>query len=311
MNEQVFSRYDCMTVGEASRITTALAPDYIRADRKELDSLYHFDVVNKKPKPTTVPEYKQAQIAWARIVENNGWIAQYLSNHDFPRQVSRFGNDQQYRVESAKMLATLTHTLPGTPYVFQGEEIGMTNVAFDTIEDYNDAGTVGKYHTMVRNGKSPEETLRTLQPVSRDNARTPCQWDDTENAGFTTGKPWLKLNPRYKEINYKADRSSPDSIFAYYQKLIAMRKDNPALLDGIFQMLLPEHPEVVMYLRKCTRQTLLVIANFSNSSNKVELPEEVTGHCWQRLLTNYEGSAPSLERETWQPWEAEIYELAQ
>lgn len=310
MNEEVFSRYDCMTVGEASRITAQLAPDYIRASRRELDSLYHFDVCNKKEAPTTVPEYKQAQIAWAQVVENNGWIAQHLSNHDFPRQVSRFGNDQEYRIPSAKMLATLTHTLPGTPYVYQGEEIGMTNVAFDTIDDYNDAVTVGQYHTMVDAGIPAADALAKLQPLSRDNPRTPYQWNSKENAGFTTGKPWIKVNPRYTEINYEADRKSPDSIFAYYQKLIAMRKDNPAFVDGVFEMLLPQHPEVVMYLRRCARQTLLVIANFSDDKNKVALPPEVTEHKWTRLLSNYEG-APSLDRNTWHPWEAEIYELSE
>lgn len=309
MNREVFSKYDIMTVGEAARITPSLAPDYIRAQRQELDSMYHFDICHRKQNPPTVLEYKKAQTVWCNVLQNDAWLAQHLSNHDFPRQVSRFGNDREYRVESAKMLATLTHTMPGTPYVYQGEEIGMTNVEFATIEEYNDPYTVGNFHAMVESGVSEEDAWAKLRHISRDNPRTPYQWDNSENAGFTTGTPWLKVNPRYTEINYAADRKSQDSIFAYYQKLIAMRKDHPAIVDGVFEMLLPEHPQVVMYLRRCTRQTLLVIANFSNSEAKADLPQEVKAHSWTRLLSNRKNTSPSLEREAWLPWEAEIYEL--
>ena len=312
MNENVFSRYDCMTVGEGTRCPVTSAPKYVCAHRKELDSIYHFDIVQRMEKPPTVLQYKQTQINWSKVVENNGWIAQHLSNHDFPRPVSRFGDDQAYRVESAKMLATLTHTLPGTPYIYQGDEIGMTNVAFDSIEDYNDPYTVGSFLTRTAAGEPEDYVWSKLRPISRDNARTPYQWDATENAGFTTGKPWLKVNPRYTEINYEADRSSPDSIFEYHKKLTAMRRENPAIVDGLFEMLLPEHPQVVMYLRRCNRQTLLVIANFCGNENPVELPESVTAHKWQRILTNREETVPSLEsRAAWLPWECEVYELAE
>lgn len=310
MNERVFSRYDCMTVGEASRVTADIAPDYIRAGRKELDSLYHFDVCHRNPNPPTVLQYKAAQMRWAKVVENDAWLAQHLSNHDFPRQVSRFGDDQAYRKESAKLLATLTHTLPGTPYVYQGEEIGMTNVAFETIEEYDDPYTVGQYHAMRKAGIDEETVWAKLRPISRDNPRTPYQWNNSENAGFSTGKPWLKLNPRYPEINLEADRKDPDSIFAYYQKLIAMRKDNPAIIDGLFEMLIPEDEKIVMYLRKCTRQTLLVVANFSGDSLELPVPEQVAGHRWEKLLTNYEGS-DCLAATALKPWEAAIYELVE
>ncbi|MBR3979341.1 MAG: alpha-glucosidase [Oscillospiraceae bacterium] len=309
MNREVFSRYDCMTVGEASRVNSVTGADYIRADRKELDSLYHFDICHRLPKPPTVLEYKQAQMRWYKTLENNAWLAQHLSNHDYPRQVSRFGDDTTYRVESAKMLATLTHTMPGTPYVYQGEEIGMTNVEFPTIEQYNDPYTVGQYHALTKAGEPEETVWAKLRPISRDNPRTPYQWDDSENAGFTTGKPWLEVNPRYKEINVVADRAMENSIFAYYQKLIALRKENPAMVNGTLEMLLPEHPEVVMYLRKTCRQTLLVVCNFSGKEIRVELPAEVKAHGWQRILTNREDTIPSLERSRWLPWEAEIYEL--
>lgn len=311
MNEQVFSKYDCMTVGEAVRCTADIAPLYVNANRKELDSIYHFDIVQREETPPTVMQYKQAQIRWANVVEDNGWIAQYFSNHDYPRPVSRFGDDQKYRVESAKMLATLTHTLPGSPYIYQGDEIGMTNVAFDSIEDYNDPYTVGSFYARVQAGESAEYVGSKLFPISRDNARTPYQWDDSENAGFTTGKPWLKVNPRYTEINFEADRASDDSIFAYHRKLIDMRRENPAIIDGRFEMLLPEHEQVVMFLRRCAQQTLLIIANFCGNENPVQLPEAITAHSWKRILTNRESTIPSLERTAWLPWEVEIYELSQ
>ena len=310
MHKNVFSHYDMMTVGETAQMTPELALLYTGRSRKELDSLYHFEIVNRKPKPVTVPEYKAAQQRWTKVIEEGGWIAQHLSNHDFPRHVSRLGNDGKYRVESAKLLATLTHTMPGTPYVYQGEEIGMTNVCFESIEDYNDRYTVGSYYARVNAGEAPEQVLCDLRPLSRDNARTPYQWDGSANAGFTTGKPWIKVNPRYTEINYAADRAAEKSIFAYYQKLIAQRKCHPAIVEGDFRMLLPEHEKVVMYLRKCDAETLLVVANFSDETVKTEWPEELKEFAWKRVLTNREDTAPSMDGRTeWLPWEAEIYQI--
>ena len=186
----------------------------------------------------------------------------------------------------------------------------MVNVCYDSIEDYNCCYTVGDYRAMMENGVDPKEALKKLAPRSRDNARTPYQWDATENAGFTTGKPWIKVNPRYTEINLEADRKDPDGIFAYYQKLIAMRKEQPAILEGDLEYLLEDHPQVVMYLRSCTRQTMLVVVNLSGETVDVQWPEQVKKHQWKRILTNREEIAPGLEREQWLPWEAEIYTLA-
>ena len=160
---------------------------------------------------------------------------------------------------------------------------------------------------MVANGAAPQEALKILGPKSRDNARTPYPWDDSENAGFTTGKPWLKLNPTYKEINLAADRSAPDSIFAFYQKLIAMRQEHPAILDGDLEFFLNEHPSVIMYTRSCAREKMLVIANKSDERAAVELPAALAEHKWERILSNYPEEKPSLERDQWLPWECEIY----
>ena len=187
----------------------------------------------------------------------------------------------------------------------------MTNVYFDTIDDYNERYTVGKYNTMIEAGEKPEVALGKLRAMSRDNARTPYQWSASPNAGFTTGKPWIKVNPRYPEINYEADRASSDSIFDYYKKLTALRREHPAVVDGDFRFLLFDHPKIVMYLRKCARETLLVVTNFSDDPVPVEIPEELKEYKWKRVLTNREDTAPSLEgREAWLPWEAEVYALS-
>lgn len=296
-----------MTVGECGNLSSDGALDYISQGHNEIDMLFHFEI-GKNPKIITVNEYKETEQRWIDLMKNNAWITQFLTNHDTPRQVSRFGNDQEYRVPSAKLLATLTHTMPGTPFVYQGEEIGMTDVYFETIDDYDERYTVGKYWTMVEAGEDPKVALDKLRAMSRDNARTPYQWDDSTNAGFTTGKPWIKVNPRYTEINYAADRASSESIFEYYKKLLNLRKTHPAIIDGEFQFLLMDHPQIVMYLRKCARETMLVVCNFSNETVNVEIPQELNGYKWERILTNHADTQPSLEGRTqWKPWEAEIY----
>ena len=208
------------------------------------------------------------------------------------------------------MLTILIHTSPGIPFIYQGEEMGMVNVQFDSIDDYNCCYTLGDYNAMIAGGISPEEALKVLGPKSRDNARTPYQWNSSENAGFTTGKPWLKVNPRYTEINLEADLASPDSIFAYYQKLTQMRKTCPAIIDGDLQFYLNDHPNVIMYTRRCARQTLLIIANKSDNTLPIQIPQELKQYKWKRLLTNREASVPSMEEgRQWLPWEAEVYTI--
>ncbi len=310
INRNVWSQYDIMTVGETGNLSSDGALDYICQSHNEIDMVFHFEI-GKNPNIITVNEYKETQQRWIELMKQNAWISQFMTNHDSARQVSRFGNDKEYRVPSAKLLATLIHTMPGTPFVYQGEEIGMTNVFFETIDDYNERYTIGKYNTMIEAGVEPEEALSKLRDTSRDNARTPYQWNDSENAGFTTGKPWIRVNPRYTEINYEADRKSPDSVFNYYKELIKMRKEHPSVVDGDFEFLMMEHPKMVIYRRKCARETLLVVCNFSDDAVKVELPEEIKASKWERILTNYSDTTPSVEGRTeWLPWEAEVYTLA-
>ena len=184
----------------------------------------------------------------------------------------------------------------------------MTNVQFEEFNDYCDLSMKSRSAAMLAAGRSWEEIRSELCPLSRDNSRTPYQWNNGENAGFTTGTPWLKLNPRYPEINLEADRAADDSVFSWYQQLIAMRKENPAIMDGLFEMLLPEHPQIVMYQRSCTRQTLLVVANFGDAPTELKKPAQLADHGWKRLMTNYSDEAPALETGKLQPWQAEIYE---
>ena len=306
----VFGPADCYVVGEGAGVHACNAAEYISESRQEVSSVYHFDMASRKRAPLTNAHFRKIEQSWADLYRNNCWGTQYLSNHDSQRQVSQHGDDGQYRVESAKLLATLLHTCPGSPYLYQGEEIGMVNVQFDSIEDYNCCYTLGDYRSMMENGVPHEEAIRRVGRQSRDNARTPYQWDDSENAGFTTGKPWMKVNPRYTEINLEADRKSPDSIFAYYQKLITMRKEHPAILDGHLEFVDNDDEQILMYTRSCARETLLIVANKSGEPATLPLPENLQGHSWKLELSNYTDTAAQPQNVTWRPWECAVYSLA-
>ncbi len=307
---EVFGPRDCMTVGEGAGVSYHNASDYVCSSREEIDMVYHFDLSYRARYSLPTEHFRKIQGRWAEVLERDGWSVQYLSNHDSARQVSCYGCDSdEFRADSAKLLATLIHTTPGTPFIYQGEEIGMVNVKYDRIEDYNCRYTVGDYHAMVASGVSAEEALTRLAPRSRDNARTPYQWNAQANAGFTSGTPWLKVNPKYPEINLEKDLNSKDSIFAYYRELTKMRRENPAVVDGNLRFLLEEHPQVLMYTRSCARQTLLILANNSGSAASFELPDEIQNQAWKRLLTNKQDTVPSLdENRLLLPWEVEIYE---
>ena len=304
----VFGPYDCYTVGEGSGINAANAASYISEGAEQISSVYHFMLSSRKRNPFTHAQFRKVQKDWADLSKQNCWATQYFSNHDSQRQVSHYGSEK-FRVPSAKLLAALLHTTPGTPYLYQGEEIGMVNVQFDTIEDYNCCYTVGDYNSMIFKGVDPETAIKTVGPRSRDNARTPYQWDASENAGFTTGKPWIKVNPKYTEINLEADRKAPDSVFAYYQKLIEMRKTHPAILDGDLNFYMEDSDQVLMYTRACARETLLIVANKSDEKATIQLPEELANHQWKLVLGNYGKDKTILERGEAEPWECDIYTL--
>ncbi|HJV31915.1 MAG TPA: alpha-glucosidase [Bacillales bacterium] len=274
MNNEVISNYNVMTVGEMPGTSPEDAVVYTNPENNELNMVFtfehmNFDCVNGDKwdlKPLDLVELKRNFEKWQTSLFGVGWNSLYWNNHDQPRIVSRFGNDHEYRVKSAKMLATCLHMMQGTPYIYQGEEIGMTNVHFETLDDYRDIELLNMYNEKTLLGWSHERIMESIYTKGRDNARTPIQWDDSLNGGFTTGTPWIKVNPRYKEINAKAALEDPNSIYYYYQKLIQLRKEKDIITIGRFELILPDDPNVFAYKRIGEKETLLVLCNFSDQS---------------------------------------------
>ena len=312
MNDKVLSKYDIMTVGETPGATVEDAILYTAEDRKELQMVFQFEHmdVDSGPGgkwdvvPWTLVKLREILHKWQIGLAEQGWNSLYLNNHDQPRMVSRFGNDDQYRMISAKMLATLLHTLKGTPYIYQGEEIGMTNVKFSALEDYQDIETHNMYRERVTEGGGDHDTiLNAIHIKGRDNARTPMQWNADANAGFTKGTPWLKLNPNYNSINVEQALADPESIFYYYQRLISLRKENPIMVYGDYELLLPEHEYLYAYTRTLENEKWLVLLNFSDTPQKVDLLAELK-ETRKVIIGNYE-DAPV--KETLRPYEAIVY----
>ena len=306
LNEHVFSLHDIMTVGETGNLTSVKALDYVAEKAHEINMVFHFEIA-KNAHLVSVPEYKDIQKRWAAVIKQGGWGTQYLTNHDSPRQISRFGDDKEYRVESGKMLAMLTHTQPGTVYIYQGEEIGMINVDFPDISYYNEKYTVGKYHSMINQGVSPKEALDSLKMMSRDNVRTPMQWSNAENAGFSDAKPWLAVNPTYLDINVEAALTDPTSIFYTYQQLIALRKKHPVMVYGDYCPILEQYDNIVAYTREFEGEKWLMVFNFQNMKQKVVFPQELDVDSYQLLMCNYD-SIP--KHEQLRPYEGRIYVIS-
>ena len=268
---------DCMV---SDSITTLWRE--IRADRR-------FGENKWTDKKMDLRKMKEVLTRWEKGLEGIAWNSLFWENHDQPRSVSRYADDGRYRVRSAKMLATCLHMMQGTPYVYQGEELGMTNAPFQSVSDFRDLDSINAYRDLVKDQKvfTEEEMLRFLRKKSRDNARTPFQWDDSENGGFTTGTPWMPVNPNYKEINAKAELQDPQSVFYYYKKLIQLRKEYPVIVYGKYQLLLPDDPDLFVYTRELEKEKLLVVCNFSGKEQSIQLPEEfVNGKC---LISNLPG----------------------
>jgi oligo-1,6-glucosidase len=324
MKEQALSPYDMMTVGEALFATTARAVELTDEQTGPLDMVFQFDhmVLDKDPdvpggwslRSWRLLDLKQVMTRWQKDLEEKGWNSVYLSNHDQPRQVSRFGDDGEYRVESAKMLATFLHMLQGTPYIYQGEEIGMTNVAFPSIEDYRDIWTHNGYREMVEErGVDRETVMELVHRNSRDNARTPMQWDDSENAGFTRGTPWINVNPNYPQINARQALADPASIFYYYRQLIRLRRANPVIVYGGYDLILDDDEAIYAFTRTLEDDRLLVILNFTTGAPVFVVPEGLPAHNTELLISNYSVDAAEDIRKllTLRPFEARVYRLKQ
>jgi oligo-1,6-glucosidase len=319
MNQETVSQYDVMTVGEMPGASVEEAKLYTDENRYETNMVFQFEHVDLDAGPGGKWDLRPLKLAdlrdnftkWQKGLEEIGWNSLYLNNHDQPRMVSRFGNDKTYRVESAKMLATFLHTLKGTPYIYQGEELGMTNVRFDTIDDYRDIEILNMYREkVIENGEDVQKVMESIYVKGRDNARTPMHWDESEHAGFTTGIPWLKVNPNFKEINAKRAVADSNSVFHYYRNLIQLRKLNPIMVYGSYDLILPDHEQIYAYVRRYEGQTLLVMLNFSSEKPVFELPTEISYVDKKLLIHNYEVSDDeSIEKIELKPYEARVYVL--
>lgn len=317
MNRKVLSHYDLITVGEAAGVTLEEAKRYANADGSELNMVFQFEHMGGGPEADNhygkwdshkmpLPVWKKILSRWQTGLEGKAWNSLFLSNHDQPRSVSWFGNDsEQYREISAKMLGTCLHMMQGTPYVYQGEELGMCNAYFDQLDDYRDIESLNAYKELTETcGVSHEEMMGYLKRISRDNARTPMQWDDSANAGFTTGTPWIKVNSNYKTVNAKQQTTDPDSVFSYYKELIRLRHENDIIVYGEYELLEPQNEELFIYTRSWNNEQLMVLCNFTEKD--IVIPAAVTAQIpadAQILISNYVGNLESVLR----PYEARVY----
>ena len=305
LSREAFPEEGLVSVGEAWGSDPERAKLYSAPDGSEMSMVFQFEHIclDQEPGkdkwdmiPLSLPKLKDCYRRWQQELYGKGWNSLFMNNHDLPRVVSRWGNAGQYRVESAKMLATMLHGMQGTPYIYQGEELGMTNIKLP-LEQYADLETHNVYRERVAQGYDPEEVMRSIYARSRDNARTPMQWTAGENAGFTTGTPWVTINPNYRQINAEAALEDPDSVFYCYQKLIALRKQYSVFRDGSFTLLCPEDEQVFAYTRDTEKEHMLVVCNFTGEEVPFAIPEAFRGA--QKLISNYSG-----EKRDLRPYEA-------
>ena len=316
MYQEVFAGRDVLTVGEMPGVSVAQARVHTTPHNRELNMVFQFEHVDLDhgpggkfdPRPLDLVEFKASLGRWQTGLGDRGWNSLYFNNHDQPRSVSRYGDDGRYRVESAKALATTLHMMHGTPYVYQGEEFGMTNAHLDDIADYRDLETLNHHRLMVATGRVDAETaMAGITRMSRDNARTPVQWDASPQAGFTTGTPWIGVNANHTEINAEAAVADPESIFHHYRRLIELRKEYPVIVHGRYAPLLEEDPRVFAYTRTFDGRTLVVLADWSGEGAPLDLPEDTVGAGARMLIGNY--PEPEHALAPLRPWEARVYLL--
>ena len=314
MNKAALEGKDLLTVGETWGATPDIAKLYSNPGRKELSMVFQFehiglDQIEGKEKwdvkSLELLDLKKVLSKWQTELEGQGWNSLFWNNHDLPRIVSRWGNDKEYRIESAKMLATLLHGMKGTPYIYQGEELGMTNVRFDDINDYNDIESLNMYKDRLSKGYSHNEIMESIYAKGRDNARTPMQWDDSENAGFTTGTPWLAVNKNYDKINAKQCLQDENSIFNHYKKLIDIRKNNDTIIYGDYKLLCEDDENIFAYVRELNGDKILVVCNFYDKD--VEFKFDGDFNYSKVLLSNYNDSSKMIEKLKLRPYEAVMY----
>lgn len=312
MRQKALNNADTITVGECSGVTLEEAKKYARSDEKELNMVFQFEHMDvdsdeKAGKWTTrkmdLRNLKKILTRWQKGLQDIAWNSLYWENHDQPRSVSRFGNDSdEYREISAKMLATCIHMMQGTPYVYQGEELGMTNCPFNTLDNFRDLESINAFHELTEQGKMTEEDMMAaIGYKGRDNARTPMQWDDSAYAGFSTTNPWIMVNPNYTKINARDQVNREDSVFKYYQKLIKLRHESELIVYGTYDLILDDDKDIYAYIRTLGDEKLIVYCNFSENTREVELPEEFTNG--KVLISNYI-DAKVNHKITLRPYEA-------
>lgn len=312
MRQKALNNADTITVGECSGVTLEEAKKYARSDEKELNMVFQFEHMDvdsdeKSGKWTTrkmdLRDLKNILTRWQKGLQDIAWNSLYWENHDQPRSVSRFGNDSdEYREISAKMLATCIHMMQGTPYVYQGEELGMTNCPFNTLDNFRDLESINAFHELTEQGKMTEEDMMAaIGYKGRDNARTPMQWDNSAYAGFSTAKPWIMVNPNYTKINARDQVNREDSVFKYYQKLIKLRHESELIVYGTYDLILDDDKDIYAYIRTLGDEKLIVYCNFSENTRKVEIPEEFVNK--KVLISNY-SDAKANQKITLRPYEA-------
>ena len=315
MNQEVLSKYDLITVGECSGVTVEEAKKYASSKGNELNMVFQFEHMDLDGGETfkwnhnkiKLTDLKKVMTKWQTELQDKAWNSLYWCNHDQPRMLSRMGNDSdEYREISAKMLGTCLHMMQGTPYIFQGEEIGMTNYPFTSLDEFRDIESINAYHELTESGViEPEAMFDYISYKGRDNARTPMQWDDSECAGFTTGTPWIPVNPNYTKVNAKEQMSREDSVWNYYKKLIQLRKQNPIIVYGTYELLLPDSEELYVYTRTLEEQQILVICNYSENQVEFEVPETFANAERTIWIGNY-GREKVEEKMTLKPYECMV-----
>lgn len=314
LRQETFDHYDIMTVGEANGVSVEQADDWVGEENGKFNMIFQFEHLNLWGKSTTggvdIHALKDTLTKWQTGLDGSGWNALFLENHDLPRSVSTWGDDEELRDKSAKGLATMYFLMQGTPFIYQGQEIGMTNVEFDSIEDYNDIAIKNLYRNEIAEGKSHEEIMKVIWKTGRDNSRTPMQWNKKSNAGFTTGTPWLKVNPNYRDINVEDSIKDPDSIYHYYKKLIKLRKEEDTLIYGSYDLILDSHDSIYAYTRTHGDETFIVITNMFKEETNFRLPAYFRNKEMELSLANYEvASNENFKDITFRPYEARVYKM--
>ena len=314
MNKATFGDKDLLTVGETWGATPEIAKLYSNPERHELSMVFQFEhsLLDNEPgkekwdlKPLDVTELKAVLSKWQTELGEEGWNSLFWNNHDLPRIVSRWGSDKEYRVRSAKAFAILLHMMKGTPYIYQGEELGLTNTPVSSIEELDDIESINMYHDRIARGFSVESIMKSLNAKGRDNARRPIPWTAEASGGFTTGTPWLALNPNYKEINVEAELQNPDSVFHTYRKLIQLRKDHPIVVWGDYE-LLETHSNVFAYYRTLGEERWLTVVNLSDFEEEISVDARFN----KVLVTNTEDEITDLHAYKLSPWRAFVVELS-